>query len=130
MSGFAGGGTVLAGGDLGGKGRSLRAAIAALMPGAEIDADALERGNGGTVGVWSNDSTAFGGHVSARGGAIGGDGGTVDLSSAGKLATEGKVDVAAPRGKDGKVFVRSDGRGGLAPGPQGRDPTVGCVDGL
>jgi len=103
VSGRAGGGTVLAGGDLGGKGPSLRSGIAAVMPGAQVDADALEHGDGGTVGVWSNSSTAFAGDVSARGGANGGDGGTVDLSSAGKLAAEGKVDVAAPLGKAGKV---------------------------
>ena len=46
-----------------------------------IDASATDNGDGGTAIVWSEDKTIFSGSIFAKGGANGGDGGLIELSS-------------------------------------------------
>src|SRR5208283_2489892 len=73
--------------------------------GATIDADALGSGNGGKVVVWSNDKTEFEGSISARGGALGGDGGFAEVSGKQDLIFNGTVDLRAPRGAMGTLLL-------------------------
>jgi filamentous hemagglutinin family protein len=100
-SGPAGGGTVEIGGNLHGQG-TLQHATNVTVGKANIFVDATDSGDGGMVVVWSDNDTSFGGSVSAKGGANGGDGGMVETSghnlSVGASAT---VDTTAPKGETG-----------------------------
>ncbi|MBT8560971.1 filamentous hemagglutinin N-terminal domain-containing protein [Polynucleobacter paneuropaeus] len=74
-----------------------------VSQGALLDASATQNGNGGSIQVWSTISTSIAGLFRANGGALGGNGGTIDTSSAGAV-TYGKglvVDTTAPKGKTG-----------------------------
>lgn len=83
-SGATGGGVVLVGGEwqgggtLGAQGRN--AQIAYVAPTASINVDATMAGNGGEAVVWADDTARFNGSISARGGALSGDGGRVETS--------------------------------------------------
>ena len=80
-SGDAGGGTVLVGGGYQGKNPAVQNASATYMSAdSTISADAITNGSGGTVVLWSNDSTRAYGSITARGGAQGGDGGLIETS--------------------------------------------------
>ncbi|MDZ7957637.1 MAG: CHAT domain-containing protein [Aulosira sp. DedQUE10] len=96
------GGTVLVGGDYQGKGTVPTATHTFVSSDSTIAADALQSGNGGKVIVWADDSTRFFGNITARGGAIAGNGGLVETS--GKLSlnvTGSKVDASAVKGQPG-----------------------------
>ncbi len=102
VSGDAGGGTALVGGDFHGAGPDPNATATTVAAGAAIDADALVSGTGGNVAVWSNGTTVFDGTITARGGSDGGNGGMVETS--GKAALEiatGFVDTRAAHGATG-----------------------------
>jgi trimeric autotransporter adhesin len=102
VSGDAGGGTALVGGNFHGAGPQPNAAVTTLAAGSIIDADAITSGNGGTVAVWSDTNTVFDGAITARGGAEGGDGGFVETSGKASLTvTTGSVDTLAPQGAIG-----------------------------
>ncbi len=73
--------------------------------GTRIAADALSRGNGGRVIVWSDRLTIFQGQISARGGPEGGDGGFAEVSGKQHLAFAGKVDLRAPVGAAGMLLL-------------------------
>ncbi len=79
-SGNAGGGEILIGGNYQGKGPEQNAYSTRVDNGAQINADAIESGNGGRVIVWADNDTAFYGSISARGGSVNGDGGFVETS--------------------------------------------------
>ncbi len=105
VSGDAGGGTVLIGGDYQGKNPAIQNAQAAFVsPDAQIKADALTLGNGGKVVVWSEASTRFYGSISARGGAQGGNGGSVETSGH-FLDFHGTVSTLAPLGVVGRLLL-------------------------
>ncbi len=70
-----------------------------------LSADATQRGDGGEIVLWSDDATLFTGRASARGGAARGDGGLVEVSSAGWLGFFGHVSTGAPNGKDGLLLL-------------------------
>ncbi|MBU3578129.1 MBG domain-containing protein [Polynucleobacter sp. UK-Kesae-W10] len=81
----------------------VNARVVSVEQGALVDASSTQNGNGGTIAVWSKIATNVAGIFKANGGAISGNGGTVDTSSAGKV-TYGKgltVDTTAPNGKTG-----------------------------
>ena len=96
VSGNAGGGQALIGGDFrGGNATEAEFTEYAIHParkpvppsetttigaGAIITADALSRGKGGEIIAWSNEATAVKGTLSARGGSQGGDGGFIETS--------------------------------------------------
>ncbi len=106
VSGAAGGGRVNIGGGFQGKESSIQNASATVIDtDVNISADALSTGNGGKVVVWSNDHTAFGGSISARGGCTFGDGGFVEVSSKGVLDFVGLVDACAANGKAGSLLL-------------------------
>ena len=110
-SGATGGGDIRVGGDALGSGASVRNASATVIaPTAALRADAMGGdasgvGDGGRVIVWSDDYTGFHGSISARGGALGGDGGFVETSSAGNLQALGTVDASAPAGTAGEWLL-------------------------
>ena len=102
-SGRNGGGKILVGGDYQGANSDIQnATITYFGPDASLKANATEVGDGGTVIVWSDDTTRAYGSISARGGAAGGNGGLVETSGKRYLDTPGiRVDVSAPNGKGG-----------------------------
>jgi filamentous hemagglutinin family protein len=101
-SGQNGGGTVLVGGDYQGKNAAVMNAQRVYV-GADvrISADAIERGNGGKVIVWSNETTQAYGSISVRGGAQQGDGGFVETSGHYLDVAGIRVHASAPHGKTG-----------------------------
>ncbi|UHC20203.1 filamentous hemagglutinin N-terminal domain-containing protein (plasmid) [Methylobacterium currus] len=105
VSGEAGGGVVRLGGGRQGAGRLAHAQTLTVDAGTEIRADATQAGTGGDVVVWSDASTRFSGTISARGGALGGDGGQAEVSSKGVLAYEGRTDLSAAQGAFGTLLL-------------------------
>ncbi len=90
--------------------------------GATIRADATGQGAGGQVVVWSGANTISAGAISAQGGASGGDGGQVEVGSAGQLGFTSAVDTRAPIGRMGELFINT-GNIELLPAGSELDPT-------
>ncbi len=108
-SGVVGGGTVRIGGDYQGGNPDIQNAQRTFVgTSAEIHADALERGTGGRVIVWSDGDTRYRGEISARGGRVGGDGGLVEVSGKQKLGFDGSVDTSAEAGTTGTLLLDPD----------------------
>ncbi len=106
VSGDAGGGKVQIGGGYQGNNPGVRNAERTYVgPLTRIRADALTLGNGGSVVIWSDSLTAYYGSISARGGALGGDGGFAEISGKKNLAFNGAADVSAPNGISGSVLL-------------------------
>ncbi|WP_144641135.1 filamentous hemagglutinin N-terminal domain-containing protein, partial [Bordetella genomosp. 13] len=110
VSGAAGGGEIALGSlgvkpDDGSAAFSGKSATVSVAKGAKLKADALDKGNGGSVTMWSNEATAFAGTLSARGGANGGDGGFAEVSSKKNIGLTGKADLRAPKGKTGLLLI-------------------------
>ncbi len=104
-AGVGNGGTVRIGGDLVGQPTLPGSTLTYVDAGSVIAADSLLTGNGGTVILWSDDTTAFWGDVSAQGGALDGDGGFVEVSGARSLIFNGDVTTMAPFGSDGELLL-------------------------
>jgi len=117
-SGATGGGLLRVGGDFQGRNALVRHAdMVTVLRGAELRADATTQGDGGTVIVWSDSATRFGGHASARGanngandGANGGEnrsgnGGLVEVSAKGYLDYRGGADLRAAGGREGLLLL-------------------------
>lgn len=106
VSGDAGGGEVLIGGNFRGQDPRVQNAQASYI-GVDVNirADALGAGNGGRVIVWADQITRFLGNISARGGVMSGDGGFVEVSGKQYLAFRGFADLRAPMGKGGTLFL-------------------------
>jgi filamentous hemagglutinin family protein len=113
-SGDIGGGEVLIGGDYQGKNivhgadTLANAQATVIDPNTFINADAITNGDGGRVIVWADDLTKFNGVISARGGALGGDGGFVETSGKQTLNVDfatARVDASALRGKGGEWLL-------------------------
>jgi len=104
-SGAVGGGAIRVGGDFHGHG-SLPTALTTVVDGGSVlRADATASGNGGSVVVWSEDSTTDAGRISARGGAQDGSGGQVEVSSHEVLNFTGAVDLLAAQGQTGTLLL-------------------------
>lgn len=94
-SGAAGGGNVKLGGGWQGREASIaEAGQVDVAQSASVKADATEDGQGGTIVLWSADSTQLDGSLSARGAGTG-LGGQVETSSRGQLGVRGRVLVGA-----------------------------------
>ncbi|MCF8175795.1 MAG: filamentous hemagglutinin N-terminal domain-containing protein, partial [Burkholderiaceae bacterium] len=104
-SGDAGGGEILLGGDLHGQGAVANAAFNTIDQNSSVRADAINAGNGGKVIVWSDNTTRYFGAISARGGAVAGDGGFVEVSGKSMLAFHGTADRRAPNGAAGMLLL-------------------------
>ncbi len=122
-SGTAGGGTVLVGGDYQGKNPDVQNAQRTYV-GADttIRADATQNGDGGKVIVWADDVTRFAGHISAHGGAQGGDGGFAEVSGKESLVYQGSADLRAPQGTTGTLLLDPKN---ISITAAGADPVVG-----
>ncbi|MFL5028659.1 MAG: filamentous hemagglutinin N-terminal domain-containing protein, partial [Xanthobacteraceae bacterium] len=121
VSGPAGGGTVLIGGDWGGgsptgglvkhPGARLEnekiptAATVTIDRNTVINASATSSGAGGKVIVWSDEKTSFAGTILATGGPSGGDGGFAEVSGHMLLDYRGLTDLRAPQGKFGTLLL-------------------------
>ncbi|WP_349602348.1 filamentous hemagglutinin N-terminal domain-containing protein, partial [Azospirillum argentinense] len=104
--GRRGGGTVQIGGGPQGKGLRFNAKQTKVAAGAQIDASATERGDGGQVIVWSDKSTEFSGSIVARGAGTGGNGGFAEVSGKSSLSFHGSVDLAAAdQGRAGTLLI-------------------------
>jgi len=104
--GQRGGGSIFIGGGWQGMDSSLNnAATTTVTKNSLLTANALESGNGGTVVLWSNFSTAFAGTIEARGGRNSGNGGAVEVSSHEKLAFSGQVVTTAAQGENGLLLL-------------------------
>jgi filamentous hemagglutinin family protein len=104
VSGVGAGGTALIGGNWQGKGPEQNANATFVGKDVVISADAVGSGNGGKVVVWADGTTRFAGHVTARGGVAGGNGGAVEISGHEHLVFRGSLDLAAPNGRAGSVL--------------------------
>ena len=78
-SGQVGGGTILIGGNAGGKGLEINA-LSARVGNSAINASAIATGNGGKVVVYSTGNTTVSGSITAKGGAVSGNGGMIETS--------------------------------------------------
>lgn len=101
-SGAVGGGTVNLGGGAGGQDPAIRNAdTLSIDPAAQVHADALTNGNGGSVSAYSDTSGLLYGTLTAKGGPQGGNGGTVETSSHYLDLLGSTIDVSAPAGNGG-----------------------------
>ncbi|MBI4937132.1 MAG: filamentous hemagglutinin N-terminal domain-containing protein [Nitrosomonadales bacterium] len=106
VSGQNGGGSALIGGDYQGKNPEIQnASITYFGPNAGIKANAIENGDGGKVIVWADDITRAYGNISAKGGAMSGDGGFVEISGKNHLDFQGRVNTLAPQGSAGTLLL-------------------------
>ena len=108
VSGAAGGGEALIGGNFQGNGAEPNAERTYVGGNTSIQADALANGDGGRVIVWADSDTRFYGEITAQGGAPGGDGGFVEVSGKEQLAFDGFVDISAPYGANGTLLLDPD----------------------
>lgn len=103
VSGTNGGGEALIGGGLHGTAaRVANANTTTVEQGVAINADATVLGNGGTIVVWSDDTTTVQADLSAKGGAQGGKGGFIETSGKKSLYASGtRVNTLAADGSAG-----------------------------
>ncbi|WP_151449020.1 two-partner secretion domain-containing protein [Lacisediminimonas profundi] len=102
VSGDAGGGTVLVGGNFYGAGPQQNSQSTTLDSATLVNADAIGAGNGGRIAVWSDGTTSTAARLSARGGAISGDGGFIETSGQRVVIADGSnVNTLAPNGTTG-----------------------------
>lgn len=104
-SGANGGGSVYVGGDFQGQGTLPTARQTFVSRDSTINSNALQTGNGGRVIVWADQNTTFAGTITARGGALSGDGGFVEVSGKETLLFRGNVDVRAANGQTGTLLL-------------------------
>ncbi len=105
-AGLNGGGEILVGGDAHGANPAIQnAADTYVAPTAHLNADATGNGDGGKVVVWADKNTQFMGNISARGGAVGGDGGWVEVSGKQWLDYAGLTDTQAAHGSNGSLLL-------------------------
>ena len=111
-SGVYGGGSINVGGLLHGaagfssQGVSLANATDVLTNSSTtFNADSLQSGNGGQVVLWSDQSMTFMGSISAKGGALGGNGGTAEVSGLTSFGYAGQVSLSASNGLNGTLLL-------------------------
>ncbi|WP_446335460.1 CHAT domain-containing protein [Coleofasciculus sp. G1-WW12-02] len=111
VSGNSGGGEILVGGDFQGnplnlgQGGMVNAQNTLINHATILRADALTEGNAGKVIAWSDQLTQFAGTIQARGGAVMGDGGFVEVSGKETLAMAGVVEAGAVNGEAGTLLL-------------------------
>jgi hypothetical protein len=97
-SGISGGGTVLIGGDYQGQGTVPNASQTLVSNDSVIAADALNSGDGGRVIAFATDTASIYGTLTARGGAVSGNGGFIETSGKQFLNLTSTPDASAPNG--------------------------------
>ena len=105
-SGASGGGRVLIGGDIRGRGDLANADVIAVNETTTVRADATRRGDGGDVVFYADDTARVHAAVSAKGGAQGGDGGFIETSGKQHLSVNGsRLDASASAGRSGEWLI-------------------------
>ncbi len=104
-SGPSGGGEVLIGGDVSGRGPTPTAEATWVSADSTVSADALASGDGGKVVVFAEGFANVQGRLSARGGPDGGDGGFVETSGLRSFAIRHAPDTTAPKGEGGHWLI-------------------------
>ena len=104
-SGATGGGEVLVGGDVSGEGEVPTARSTYVSTDSTVSADALDSGDGGKVVVFAEGFANVRGHLSARGGPNGGDGGFVETSGLESFEILSTPDTTAPAGEGGEWLI-------------------------
>ncbi|MEX0285260.1 MAG: beta strand repeat-containing protein, partial [Paracoccaceae bacterium] len=99
------GGLIRIGGDFEGAGPLPRAMRTFIDAQTSITADGGETGDGGRIAIWSDLLTEYDGWISARGGALAGDGGFAEVSGELELLYRGLADLRAPNGSFGTVLM-------------------------
>ncbi len=127
-SGSRGGGSIRIGGEQQGQGELQRARAVLVDAQSEIRADALDKGDGGRVIVFSEDLTSIAGAISARGGRRGGDGGFVETSGLRHFEIADLPDVGARRGVSGSWLIDPYDITITNDAVDCDDPTVACLD--
>ena len=109
--GPTGGGTVLVGGDWQGSGEMRQAVQVTMDAGATIEANATQAGDGGQVVLYSdisnpNSQTVVRGSISAQGGPLGGNGGSVETSGQNlQVGSSAIISTLAPQGQSGNWLL-------------------------
>ena len=131
-SGRSGGGTLLVGGDYQGKNPEVQnAQVTWVGPHTVLRADATETGDGGKVVVWSDDTTRAYGNLSARGGAVSGNGGLIETSGKRYLDVEGvRVNASASNGQAGNWLLDPEELRIVENGSPGTDTNVTTLPNL
>ncbi|MES2219298.1 MAG: hypothetical protein V4501_12920, partial [Pseudomonadota bacterium] len=102
VSGDAGGGNIIIGGDQRGMGPDQNALTTLVSAGSILNASTLTSGNAGNVVVWANNATQFAGSIFANGGtALGSNGGNAETSAENLNISGGYVNLLAANGKTG-----------------------------
>lgn len=105
-SGGTGGGEILLGGDYQGMNPLVRNAERTYVSeDSIISADATVAGDGGKIISWSDNGTQFYGSATAKGGAVSGNGGFVEVSGRDFLDYQGFVNTLAPQGLVGTLLL-------------------------
>lgn len=104
VSGERGGGVALIGRDYQGQGNAKSSEVVHIERSATIKADAIRNGDGGRVIVAADDASIYG-TLTARGGAISGDGGFIETSGSKSLKLSTTPDASALRGKSGTWLI-------------------------
>jgi filamentous hemagglutinin family protein len=144
-SGMNGGGTIHVGGLMQGaagfvvQGTALTNSTNVLVNSATtLKADALQTGNGGEVVLWSDQAMGFTGSISAKGGAISGNGGSAEVSGLTSFGYGGLTDLSAVNGSSGTLLldpynitiVAGSGPSAGTPYTEILDPTPGAGEGF
>ena len=105
-SGGSGGGEVLVGGDIRGSNPDIPNALnVEAGENVTIMSDAVVSGDGGNIVVWADNSTAFYGEISAKGGEESGNAGDVEVSGKQFLDYRGVADLTAKNGEGGNLLL-------------------------
>ncbi len=135
VSGVGNGGIANIGGDFQGQGTLPASEVTVVDVNTVIRADAGNGGDGGTVVVWSDGETQFGGTVTAKGGGVKGDGGLVETSGLVNLQIDESASVStiAPNGNKGTwlidptdLVVEASGTGTIDPNGE-NDPAASSI---
>ncbi len=126
VSGDADGGEALVGGNYQGMGPEPNASHTYVANGTVINADALNNGDGGKIIVWANEAANIQGKLTARGGAMAGDGGLVETSARESVKITSSPDASAPNGKGGSWLIDPTDITIVASGGQIGSNTVGA----
>jgi filamentous hemagglutinin family protein len=117
-SGDRGGGSIWIGGEYRGRDTLPSASSTFIDQNSVIRADSVQRGDGGRIIVWADNTTQYEGSIWARGGERSGNGGFVEVSGRDTLIFRGDADVSANHGRVGEILLDPeniiivDGRGG------------------
>ncbi|MFH2045781.1 MAG: filamentous hemagglutinin N-terminal domain-containing protein [Pseudomonadota bacterium] len=103
--GTLGGGVLHVGGAYQGDSNTYRSVSTQIDDGAILSSNALNRGDGGEVVIWSDGYTFYDGSIRARGGSEGGNGGFVEISGKQFLDFKGIVDAGASNGEAGSLLL-------------------------